>query len=514
MATMPQTSSAPATIAVLAPLALLASLLSCAPGPTERVNVVFITCDTLRADRTTPYGYGRDTTPALARMADEGLLAERAYSMSSWTLPSMSMLMTGEVKPLADPAILKEHLTLAESFSAAGYRTAGIVANPLLGADYGYDRGLDHYVVAPAEAQMGTPASEVFGDGLAWLEETSPSGKPFFLWLHPVDPHAPYSPIEGNAFQGSSGAGATRAHAARSLEVAYEGGLERANPERLTDRVWEHILDHRNRYDSSILQFDRQLGVLMEALAARGELENTLIVVTSDHGEGLWQRAMNPDEIAKDALFPALYDSHGAQLFEEQVQVPLVLRGPGVPRGERMTAPVDLVDVAPTVLALADVPVTRAYDGDALVTGGIATPPADTTVVSVCSRVRTITVDGRWRLHKPRQHRMDHDLVGLRLYDLEADPFELSPVDDATLKAELEAKLEEWEATYSPGGVGRDGLSDQQILMLHQLGYGGEAEHVKRFIDSVDARVRGEVKPNSQAPTSPTPSAPPASSVL
>lgn len=492
---MSTASSAPlrsTLVALLGVIALLATIQGCGDPPSKRINVVFISCDTLRADRTTPYGYGRDTTPALARMAADGLVAERAYAMSSWTLPSMSMLMTGEIKPLADPAVLKEHLTLAESFSAAGYRTAGILGNPLLGPDYGYDRGLDHYVVAPAESEMKWPASQVFGDGLAWLEETDATGKPFFLWLHPIDPHAPYIPVEGNAFPEPYVGVATRANAERTLQPYYEGGLQRADPERLTDKVWANILDNRDRYDSDILQFDRQLGALMTALEERGELENTLIVVTSDHGEGLWQRAMNPDEVGKNALFPALYDSHGAQLFEEQVHVPLVLRGPGVPRGERIAAPVDLVDVAPTVLALANVPIARAYDGDVLVEDGVANQTGDAVVVSVCSRVRTITVDGRWRLHEPRDHRMAHSLVDVRLYDLEADPLELSPVDDPERVADLQAQLAEWEASNSPDGMRNASLSDQQLLKLHQLGYGGEAEHVKKFIDSVEERVRAK----------------------
>ena len=87
---------------------------------------------------------------------------------------------------------------------------------------------------------------------------------------------------------------------------------------------------------------------------------------------------------------------------------------------------------------------------------------------------------------------MAHSLVDVRLYDLEADPLELSPVDDPERVADLQAQLAEWEASNSPDGMRNASLSDQQLLKLHQLGYGGEAEHVKKFIDSVEERVRAK----------------------
>ena len=132
-------------------LASLAALGGCAEPEVERPNVVFIVCDTLRADRTSTYGHFRATTPNLDALADRGTVFERAFAMSSWTLPSMSMLMTGEVKSLADPSILPDHVHMAESFLDAGYDTAAVVANPILNDRLGYDRGIESFVVDRAE---------------------------------------------------------------------------------------------------------------------------------------------------------------------------------------------------------------------------------------------------------------------------------------------------------------------------------------------------------------------------
>ncbi|MEM1449615.1 MAG: sulfatase [Planctomycetota bacterium] len=455
-------------------------------------NVVFITVDTLRADRTTPYGHERDTTPALARLASEGTLFERAYAMSSWTLPSMSMLMTGEFKPLADQAILPSHESVGESFKNAGYRTAGVVANPLLSDEVGYHRGLDHFVVSPPEDAMHWPAQRVFDAGLQWLEESDESGLPFFLWLHPTDPHAPYAPIDGLAFEDPVDGEEERALAQRSLEGQFAGGVARANPALLSEKVWRRVRTQRDLYDSDVLQFDRQVQRLVDVLEERGELESTIIVVTSDHGEGLWQRAANPDEKDQNIVFPGLYDSHGAQLNEEQIRVPLVFRGPGVPSGVRVPDPVDLVDVTPSMLALADVAVTRTYDGTPLFDRGRVTVPDQDVLISVCSRLRTITLDGRWRLHEPRDYRLGKDLVEVRLYDLQNDPLELSPIDDPERIADLQARLAAWHEEYAPDGITRETMTDERMRLLFSLGYGGETEHVIKMRESLERQAATE----------------------
>ncbi|MEM9379255.1 MAG: sulfatase [Planctomycetota bacterium] len=484
--------SAPARPSVRLALALTLACAAACSNERPTPNVILISVDTLRADRTTPYGHVRDTTPALARLAAEGTLFERAYAMSSWTLPSMSMLMTGEFKPLADQAILPAHESVGESFKKAGYRTAGVAANPLLSEEVGYDKGLDFFVCSPPEDAIRWPARRVFDAGLGWLEDTDESGLPYFLWLHPTDPHAPYAPEDGIAFHEPIDGEEERALALRSLEPQFAGGVARANPELLTDKAWRRIRTQRDLYDSDVLQFDRQLQRLIDLLEERGELDSTIIVVTSDHGEGLWQRAANPDEKDQNIVFPGLYDSHGAQLYEEQIRVPLVFRGPGVPRGVRVPEPVDLVDVTPSLLALADVPVSRMYDGTPLFDGGRVDLPDQDVIISVCSRLRTITLDGRWRLYEPREYRINKELVEVRLYDLENDPLELSPIDDPALTADLRARLAAWHEEHAPEGISHDTMTPERMRLLFSLGYGGETQHVIQFRESLERQAAEE----------------------
>ena len=498
------TSALPLTLLIAGSLGAAA----CSDTPEEDPpNVIFITVDTLRADRTTPYGYERDTSPNLARLAAEGALFERAYALSSWTLPSMSMLLSGAIKPLADVTILPHHESISESFQNAGYRTCGVVGNSLLDADYGYDRGLDHFVLSEVNDEFNWTAARILDEGLKWLEETDPASadaarKPYFLWLHPVDPHAPYAPTNENQFPDPIPGDQSRELAAQSLAQQSEarrsaGQTENAATPAIGDADWKKIQRVRGLYDSEILQFDAQLGRLLEVLAARGELEKTIIVVTSDHGEGMWQRAANADESdkAKKGVFPALYSGHGAQLFDEQVRVPLIFRGPGVPSGARVTEPVDLVDVVPSLLALADLPVKRVYGGTPLFEDGSTVTPPNEPVIAVCSRLSSITVDGRWRLHVPRPHRLKKPGVAIELYDLEADPLELNPVMDQGRIDDLTAQLVDWERSHAPDGLraGDVAVDNQLYIKLHQLGYGGEAEHVKEFVKSLEEERDAEL---------------------
>ena len=225
----------------------MAALGGCAEPEVERPNVVFIVCDTLRADRTSTYGHFRTTTPNLDALGGRGTVFERAFAMSSWTLPSMSMLMTGEVKSLADPSILRDHIHVAESFLDAGYDTAAVVANPILNDRLGYDRGIESFVVDRAE-QMSWRADEVFDKGLDWIDGRPEGERPFFLWLHPVDPHHPYEPLEPQSFAAGPGvdsdAGAeeeTRDAARAALQAQREEHPESMLAEELLDADWDEV---------------------------------------------------------------------------------------------------------------------------------------------------------------------------------------------------------------------------------------------------------------------------------
>ena len=446
-------------------------------GSPERPNVIMVVCDTLRADRMSTYGHFRETTPNLDALMENGTVYEHASSMSSWTLASMSMLMTGEIKARADVAILKDHVPVGEGFSRAGFHTGGVVANPILDEVLHYDRGLDYFEIEPKKEMIQT-AQSVFDKGLNWVDSLEDDGRPFFLWLHPVDPHFPFEPEGGEAFPRAAEE-SDRAASAAALAWGRETFPNHVQtlpaPEDLDDETWGQITRIRNLYDSEIRQFDEAMGRLIASLKERGLFENTVICVTSDHGEGLWNRLALPDSkvLQKDAYFTSLYRNHGLMLHEEQTHIPLLFHGPGVPQGERRGQWIQHVDVVPTLYALANIPLPKKLPGKALFEEEGSDPRGP--LMSVCSRSYSVTVDERWRAHFPRKFRLKKMDIPVELYDLKADPGERNMVDDPEMIDSLSNILEEWRLKYSPNDPD-EMLTPETWSKLQALGYGGEIE--------------------------------------
>lgn len=444
--------------------------------PSSRPNVIFVVCDTLRADRMSTYGHFRATTPNLDALAATGTVVEHASAMSSWTLPSMSMLMTGEIKARADMAVLRTHVHVAEGFSAAGFHTGAVVANPVLDEKLHYHRGLDHFDIERTKSLSQT-AMDIMGRGVDWIDSLE-GEQPFFLWLHPVDPHHPFIPEGGAQFpvalEEEDRVGAQQA-LTWGREVFPAPLAPIPGPETMDVEAWAEITAARNLYDSEILQFDRALGELVAALKERGLFENTVIAITSDHGEGLWERLSLPDSPDQDPniFFPALYRRHGLMLHDEQTHVPLVFHGPGVPKGKRWSQWIEHIDVVPTLYALANVPLLKQLPGRALFEeeGAEARGP----LISVCSRSYSVTIDERWRAHFPRKYRQRKMHIPVELYDLEADPGERHCIDDPKRIAEMAEILQTWRTAHSPNDP--DQKLDRDVwATLQALGYGGEID--------------------------------------
>lgn len=447
------------------------------------VNVIFVVCDTLRADRMSLYGHFRKTTPNLDALAETGTVVEHASAMSSWTLASMSMLMTGEIKARADVAVLTTHKHVAEGFSEAGYHTGAVIANPVLDEKLHYHRGLDHFDIERTPA-MDQRATEIVAKGIDWIDSLNAGdpegsdGRPFFLWLHPADPHYPFNPEGGAQFPEALEEEA-RLGAASSLAWG-RSAFPRPQapippPEDLDQEAWARISASRNLYDSEILHFDAAMGELVAALKKRKLFENTVIAVTSDHGEGLWDRLALPDSPEKDArvFFPSLYRRHGLMLHEEQTHIPLLFHGPGVPEGERYEQWIQHVDVVPTLYALANVPLPKRLPGKALFEDEGQDPRGP--LISVCSRSYSVTTGERWRAHFPRKYRLRKMDIPVELYDLESDPGERVSLDDPERVEAMARTLEEWRTLHSPNDP--DQVLDREVwATLQALGYGGEIE--------------------------------------
>ncbi|HEV2845196.1 MAG TPA: sulfatase, partial [Thermoanaerobaculia bacterium] len=318
------------------------------PVERERPNVLFILVDTLRYDHLTPYGYKRATSPEIARvLAGKGAVVEEAYSQAPWTLPSVVSYMTsrypGELLS-DDPAaygIPEGVPTLAAAMKALGYQTGGFVANKVIHTGNGFARGFDTFYSPPSETDaVDQPdAAALNSRALPWLE--AHRNDPFFLYVHYLDPHDPYDNpdvVEGRSpfYPGYKGR-----ISGRHVQGVYAGVIPLDNPVDDT----EHL---KALYDSEIRYVDRFIGRLIDSIPPH-VLENTLIVLTADHGEefrehGGWK--------------------HGFTLYEDQIHVPLLARWDGrIPAGSRLKGTVRLLDLLPTLVQAAGGKADASWEG-------------------------------------------------------------------------------------------------------------------------------------------------------
>lgn len=326
--------------------AVLAAL-ACGEGGGPRPSIVLITIDTLRADRLSSYGYPLPTTPHLDRLAARGVRFEHALSPSSSTAPSHASIFTGRL-PSAHSigafnsqfALDSEWPTLAQRLGEAGYVAAAIVSNPLLGRALGLDRGFEQYddetLGEGRFASKGRRARRAVERALAWLSASPPT--PFFLWLQLQDTHGPYTsdpdrhcPVPQNP-----------SWPQLALPVGRDPSGYRAIP---TYQVWDgarEFADYAHRYDCELAELDAQLARLIE----HPLLRESLVVVTADHGE-----AFGEDEF---------YFAHGHSVGLDQVRVPLIAAGAGLPVGRVVAQPVGLTSLYASLLDIAGVAVPGA----------------------------------------------------------------------------------------------------------------------------------------------------------
>ncbi len=390
----------------------LASLAAMMTGCSERHpprSAIVIVVDALRADHLGTYGYARSTSPQLDDYARQGRVFERAYSTSTWTLPSLASLHTGRFPAthragmssfqspdaIASNRLGHELPTLAEVFAARGFSTAAIVNNPLLEPAFGLHRGFQTYDHPHATGRSNRRADEVVDRALTLLD--SWRDRSFLLLLHFVDPHLDYdapAPF-GGQFSAAYGSRLTRP----------VGDLNALRPQ-LSQLAAEDREFIKAAYDEEIAFVDQQLGRLRAGLAQRVMLDRSLIVLTADHGE----------EFFEHAGF-----EHGHAMWEEIIRVPLIIWGPGV-RAGREASPVSLVDVMPTLLEWIDVPVVADLEGVSLwpnlATG--ATISQRTLLADGILYGRPETMIQRW----PLKVVVSEQLRPLRVTDLSVDPEE------------------------------------------------------------------------------------------
>lgn len=430
--------------------------------PARPPDILLVTIDTLRADRCSAYGYSRPTTPNLDRLAQEGVLFEAAYAPMATTGPAHASMFTG-LPPRSHGLLKNGHLlrpeltTLAESLLARGYQTAAFVSSYVVNHGFGFSQGFGTYDDDFADGRPsgrtirweGRQAPEEFARladqtrarAVRWLADRGHlapprDAPPFFLWVHLFDPHYPYDPPPEHRLFSPAQADASE------LEVA------------------------KAAYDGEVHFADAELGKLVDALRAAGRLDNTLLIVVGDHGEGLMDHG---------------HMYHGIHLYEEAVRVPLVIRWPQHLRPHRVREPIAIVDLAPSLLSFAGPADSLAVAGEPnllpRLRGAAGDPEAPVFLERreyEASVVHGFAVKGVKRaLRRGRFKYIEAPDEGTsEIYDLIADPGErhnLQP-QRPQLAADLAALLRAW-VQRTLAAPPPQLLSEEAAERLRSLGY-------------------------------------------
>ncbi len=447
-------------VALIVMFGLSALIFVWVPRQSKPLNVVLIVIDTLRADHLGCYGHERDTTPNIDGLASEGLLFTNAISAAPWTTPSVASLLTAQY-----PAVLgirgsptrmhRGFPLLSEILRGHGYATHGVVSGPLLSASLGFGEGFDAYDESSATGHEDISSPSVTAEAIAFLRANPPE-KPFFLFLHYFDPHYNYI-----------------LHPQYDYYPAYDGKLRSGQP---IQELWQqrHSMSEDDiryllaLYDSEIMFTDEYIGRVLDELKHLGVYDNTIIVLTADHGEEFMERG---------------WIGHTITLYQELIHVPLIIK---LSKGTAkiVESSVGLIDIMPTVLSYLGLEVADGLDGRSL----DLSAPEQITSMPVFSEtfnnqphrpepvepiaLRSVTLKGS---------KLTYDEIpGIwRFYDLLADPLEqtnLFATDDAR-KDSLQKLLLDWIEDVNsklpavPDQDQQDLFSPEQIRQLKSLGY-------------------------------------------
>lgn len=354
-------------LAVTAAIVVVAAAPALDSGSREKPNVILITVDALRADHLGIYGYDRNTTPRIDRFAQRNTVFTDAISPSASTLPSIAGVFTSRY-PYEDQIVARKlrktrpawqnNLSLIQELEQAGYHTHGIVSHEYLRERWGFGENFDRYndeflqrfVKKPPRNESlsrfmyrkkyweGRTAEETTDLALEALQKRK---EPFFLWLHYFDPHSPYMPPEKKYLKQFS----TEFKGKNTTREYHIHGY-RAN---ISSRQLHRL---KNRYAAEVAYTDHHIGRLFDALEKKGMMEDTLVVLTSDHGECL--------------------GSHGIidhnYLHRCSLHVPLITHFPGR-ESARIQSPVSTVDILPTILSEIRISYSQPVRGENLFSG-------------------------------------------------------------------------------------------------------------------------------------------------
>jgi arylsulfatase A-like enzyme len=422
-----------------------------AAGAAPPVNVILYVVDTLRADHLGCYGYPRPTSPHIDAFARDATLFTRVVGQASWTRPATASILTG-LEPHRHGALrLTDHIradatTLAEVLHAHGYDTAAFVTNVNVSAPFGFGRGFGAFTYLPEEETR--PSLHVLSEALnsaavAWLE--APHASPFFLYLHATDPHAPYTPAPAVARRFYEGTDLPQlAAVSEPLRRLVE------DPNLATA---ENIAYLTALYDGEISTLDANFGAFVTQLQRLGLYDKTLIVLAADHGE----------EFHEHGGF-----EHGRTLYEEQLRVPLIMRmTPAFARGARVATLARQIDIMPTILDVAGVPIPDSVQGATLANRSSAQEAFAQTSLSG-NEVAALVTD-RWKVIR----RNGFNRQSFEIYNLDTDGLEEHSLVDSepVLLGYAQQRIEQWAAGGPPRSVQETKLDSATAERLRMLGY-------------------------------------------
>ncbi len=372
-------------------------------------NVVVVLIDTLRASKLRAYNPStRVRTPIFDDLVAHGTLFERAHSQENWTKPSVASILTG-LTPSTHRAITTEARLpasaelVSETFDQAGFDTASFIANGYVSDRFGFDQGWDHYTNMIREGRS-TEAQDVFREAGDWIEQHH--AQRFFAYVHTIDPHVPYDPPEEFLRMYDA-----RTDYAGQVRPRMTGDLlERAKGNRPSVVFDESDMIRLTAlHDGEISYHDRELGRFVDRLRELGVLDDTLIVITADHGEEFHEHGSY---------------GHGHSIFQELIQVPLLFYRPGlVPEGRRVAHPVSTLDIAQTIIDYASVSGLAAAEGHSLVPDVRGELPEHPVLAF------TNMLDDK-RVVRARDWKFVLSGINAKLFDLEHDPGERNEITD------------------------------------------------------------------------------------
>ena len=461
-------------------------------------NVLLISVDTLRPDHLGCYGYQRQTSPRIDRLAAEGALFENAISSTSWTLPAHAALFTGLADSVhgcvdTDRRLDESRDTLAERLKESGYATVGLFSGPYLHPVFGLAQGFDEYIDCTSYPgltgqEAGTADTvdnakvheashrditnqKVYERVSTWLKANR--HRPFFMFVHMWDVHfdfippPPYDRKFDPDYRGS----------VTGKDFLFNTAVNALMPR----RDLEHLIA---LYDGEIAWTDEHIGRILDDLDSLGLRESSIVVLTSDHGTEFFEHQLK---------------AHRQSLYDEVLRIPMIVRCPGrIESGQRHSAQVRIVDVLPTITDLAGLGEPVDVMGQSLVPlfSGAELRRDNLAISELFCDSRVLLPNGRWARKDPRfpiQHRLrsyrrldrkvinDLNRARSQFFDLDADPGEQRQLEDPSARALQDVERgRAWLKAFRkalPAGGTQSAIPPEVLAKLKSLGYvGGDEE--------------------------------------